>query len=59
MRRVIEQRAMPEADVCRRIASQASREERLRRADIVITNDGSLEDLARRVDEVWVEMTTR
>jgi dephospho-CoA kinase len=59
VRRLVEQRAMPEADVRRRIASQASREERLRRADIVITNDGSLEDLARRVDEVWVEMTTR
>jgi dephospho-CoA kinase len=59
VRRLVEQRGMPEADVRRRIASQASRAERIAHADIVIANDGSLEDLARRVDQVWAELTTR
>lgn len=39
-----------------RIAAQAAPEERLARADIVIDNTGSLEDLGRQVDEVWKEL---
>ena len=36
-----------------RMSKQASREDRLKIADHVITNDGSLEDLEQQVDELW------
>ena len=58
-RRLVNQRGMDEADVRRRMAAQATREERLAEADVVIPNDGSLEDLARRVDEAWADLTSR
>lgn len=51
--RVVRDRGMDEVDARARIANQASREQRLAVADVVIDNSGSLEDLARRVDEVW------
>jgi dephospho-CoA kinase len=47
---------MPAAQANARIAAQAAPEERLARADIVIDNTGSLEDLGRRVDEIWKEL---
>ena len=40
-------------DARRRIARQASQEERLGRADLVVDNGGSLEDLTREVDRAW------
>jgi dephospho-CoA kinase len=45
-----------ERDATSRIASQLEPEKRLARADIVIDNRGSLEDLGRRVDEVWEQL---
>jgi len=42
-----------------RMAAQASREQRLAIADIVIDNSGTLEDLDRRVDEVWAVLCDR
>jgi dephospho-CoA kinase len=48
---------MDPADARRRIAAQASRADRLARADIVIDNSGSLEHLRRRVDAVWARLT--
>jgi dephospho-CoA kinase len=42
-----------------RMAAQASREQRLAVADIVIDNSGSLEELGRRVTEVWTELRHR
>ena len=53
VRRLVEQRGMREDDVRARIARQASREERRARADIVLENSGSREDLERQVDEAW------
>ena len=41
------------------MAAQASREQRLAIADIVIDNSGTLEDLDRRVDEVWAVLRDR
>ncbi|WP_169978283.1 dephospho-CoA kinase [Microbispora sp. H10836] len=52
-------RAMPEADARARIAAQASREDRLRIADIVIGNEGSLEELDAQVDKVWQDLSAR
>jgi dephospho-CoA kinase len=56
IQRVVEQRGMREDDARARVARQASREERLAKADIVIDNSGTLEELAARVDEVWAEL---
>jgi len=51
--RLVEFRNMDETDARARIANQASREKRLAIADVVVENSGTLEDLSRRVDEVW------
>lgn len=57
--RLTAQRGMTEAEAQQRIASQASREQRLAVADVVVDNSGSLADLDRRVAEVWEELQTR
>ncbi|GAA3313989.1 dephospho-CoA kinase [Nonomuraea dietziae] len=46
-------RGMSEQDARARIAAQASREERLGVADVVIPNEGTLEELDARVAQVW------
>jgi dephospho-CoA kinase len=57
--RLAEHRGMPEQDAKARIAAQASREDRLAVADIVIPNDGPLDELEARVAEVWQELLLR
>ena len=59
VQRVMRDRGMDEGDARSRIAAQAPEAERLARADIVIENDGSLEDLERRVDELWGQLSRR
>lgn len=56
VRRLVEGRGMVEADARRRVAAQASREVRLAAADVVIANDGTREDLRRRVAELWAAL---
>ncbi len=51
VRRLVEQRGMQEPDVRARMSKQASRQDRLAIADRVISNDSSLEDLTRQVEE--------
>lgn len=51
--RLVRLRGMTEEDARARMAAQASREERLKIADFVLDNDGSLVDLARQVDALW------
>ena len=51
--RLVAHRGMREADVRARMARQAAREERLAKADVVIDNSGSPEDLARAVEAAW------
>jgi dephospho-CoA kinase len=51
-------RGMAETDARERMAAQASDDERRAVADAVIENNGSLEDLQRRVDEVWQHLTS-
>lgn len=46
-------RGMDRGEAEARIAAQASPEEREARADVVVRNDGELEDLERRVDALW------
>lgn len=57
--RLADHRGMAERDAKARIAAQASREDRLAVADVVIPNEGSLDDLDARADEVWAELLQR
>ncbi|MFG1813110.1 dephospho-CoA kinase [Kribbella sp. NPDC049174] len=57
--RLTTQRGMTEAEAKQRIASQASREDRLAVADLVVDNSGTLDDLDRRIDEVWAGLQQR
>ena len=50
-------RDMPADQARERMAAQASRKQRRAVADIVIDNSGSLEDLDRRVGEVWDQLS--
>ncbi|GLX07068.1 dephospho-CoA kinase [Microbispora sp. NBRC 16548] len=59
LERLLRFRGMPEADARARIAAQASREDRLRIADIVIRNEGSLGNLDAQVDKVWQDLSAR
>ena len=52
-------RGLPEDQARARMAAQATREERLAIADVVIDNSGTLADLDRRVDEVWADLRAR
>ena len=53
VRRLVEQRGMAEADARARMARQASREDRLARADVVIDNGGDRDALVGQVDRLW------
>jgi dephospho-CoA kinase len=53
VRRLVEHRGFREADARARIARQASREERLARADFVIDNNGDRAALDRAVADCW------
>ena len=56
VRRLVEHRGMREDDVRARMARQATREERRARADLVIDNSGSPEDLAAAIDALWPQI---
>jgi dephospho-CoA kinase len=57
--RLVRLRGMTEEDARARMAAQANRDERREIADIVIDNDVPLEQLRRRVREVWAELERR
>nr|WP_202892365.1 dephospho-CoA kinase [Kribbella shirazensis] len=59
VRRLTTQRGMDATEAEQRIASQASREDRLAVADVVVDNSGSLADLDHRVNEVWTTLEDR
>ena len=46
-------------DIRKRMAAQATREDRLKLADHVLDNEGSVDDLERQVDELWAELLER
>jgi dephospho-CoA kinase len=54
--RMVELRGMSREDAEARVAAQASRDDRLAIATHVIDNTGSVEDLRRRVNEVYREL---
>ncbi|GAA5052357.1 dephospho-CoA kinase [Thermocatellispora tengchongensis] len=53
LHRLLTIRGMSEADAKARIAAQATRDARLAVADIIIPNEGTLDDLAEHVEEAW------
>lgn len=53
VRRMVEQRKMTEEQARSRMAAQASREDRLAAADVVLDNSGSVEELNAAVDLLW------
>jgi dephospho-CoA kinase len=57
--RLVSQRGMTRGQARARMEAQASREQRLEVADIVIDNSGSLDDLDCRVAEVWAALQRR
>ncbi|WP_406266159.1 dephospho-CoA kinase [Streptomyces sp. NBC_00191] len=57
--RLVRLRAMAESEARARMAAQATREQRLAIADLVIDNDGPLEQLEPQVRKVWAELTER
>ena len=52
-------KGMAERDARARIAAQLPAEQRLARADLVIHNTGTLEELTAQVEEVWGELQRR
>jgi dephospho-CoA kinase len=54
--RLMRDRGMGERDVQARIAAQLPLEAKAEVADILVDNEGSLEDLERRVERVWRDL---
>ena len=59
LRRLVEQRGMSADDARARIAVQATREQRLEIADLVIDNNGDLDALDANVRAVWAQLAAR
>jgi len=58
-RRLVRHRGLTTEQARARMAAQASREQRLAIADIVIDNSGTLAELDRQVGELWLELRRR
>ena len=56
--RLVGLRGFTESDARKRIDAQASRDERLAIADLVLDNNGSLDDLAVEVERCWAWIET-
>jgi len=59
LERLARERGMPRAQAEARMRAQASRQERLAVATIVVDNSGSLSELDREVGELWAELRRR
>ncbi|WP_446040852.1 dephospho-CoA kinase [Streptomyces sp. SID1121] len=57
--RLVRTRGMTESEARKRMAAQATREERRAVADVVIDNDGPLEKLEPQVRRVWESLSER
>jgi dephospho-CoA kinase len=51
--RLVADRGMTREDAARRIDAQNPEEEKVRRADVVLSNDRTLDDLRRQVEQAW------
>lgn len=59
LRRLVQSRGMSETEARQRIAAQAPLADKLAVATHVIRNEGSLQDLAEQVDELWDELLSK
>ncbi|MFJ8438502.1 dephospho-CoA kinase [Kitasatospora griseola] len=59
LRRLTALRGMPEDEARARMAAQATREDRLAVADLVLDNSGDLDRLTARVRELWRQLEQR
>jgi dephospho-CoA kinase len=57
--RLVRQRGMPADQARARLAAQATREQRLAVADLVVDNSGPIEALDAQVDALWEELRRR
>ena len=57
--RLMRDRGMSEDAIRARIVAQAPLEDKAAVADVLLDNEGSLEDLGRQVDRIWDELATR
>jgi dephospho-CoA kinase len=57
--RLVRNRGLSREQAHARMAAQASREQRLAVADIVVDNSGSLAELDRQVGDLWAELRRR
>ncbi len=57
--RLVRHRGMSPADAQARMASQASREDRLAAATVVLHNDGTVEELTVQVEALWADLRAR
>ncbi|HYH27691.1 MAG TPA: dephospho-CoA kinase [Actinomycetota bacterium] len=57
--RAVSRGGLDPGDAAGRVKAQAGREERRRRADIVVDNSGSLGELEAHVDALWAELSRR
>ena len=53
IKRTMARAGLPEEQVRSRIRSQMSNEERIKSANVVIHNNGTVEDLRKKVKELW------
>lgn len=53
VQRLVEHRGFSEEDARSRMSRQVSREDRLAKADVVLDNSGTLDDLEEQVDGLW------
>lgn len=59
IRRMVDDRGMTEEDAAARVRNQASDEERLAMADIVIDTGGTLEHTLEQADRLWDQLSSR
>ena len=56
LKRVNKQRGLEAEQIIARIRSQLSAEERVKHADVVINNDGDLDEMRAKVKELWKQL---
>jgi dephospho-CoA kinase len=57
--RLLRERAMPEDAIRARIAAQAPLEDKAAVADVIVDNDGSIQELESQVDRLWSDLLMR
>src|SRR5512146_573163 len=51
--RLMRKRGMSQEDAQQRVRAQAAQQDKLKRADVIVRNNGSYEDLWKQVSEIW------